>query len=121
VTDHTELREKALAATPGPWEATKTAWGMTLDDHDGAMIFIETCGVTYSADPADAEFIAAANPAVVLSLLDENDRLRAAITEALGVVRSGSAPLGVTEARHYDRLLAESRRILSAALNTEEN
>lgn len=30
---------------------------------------------------ADAEFIAAANPATILALLDENDRLRAALEE----------------------------------------
>lgn len=43
----------------------------------------------------------------------------AAITAALDVVRSGSVPLGVPVARHYDRLLAETRRILTAALESK--
>jgi len=41
------------------------------------------------------------------------DALQARVNEALTVTMSGSVPLGVTEARHYDRLLAEVRRILS--------
>lgn len=36
-----------------------------------------------------------------------------AITEALAVTSSASVPLGVPEARHWDRLLAETRRVLS--------
>lgn len=45
------------------------------------------------------------------------DRLADAIREARDIVRPGaSVPLGETEARHVDRLLAESHRILTAAL-----
>lgn len=44
---------------------------------------------------------------------DRADRAEAVIAEALGVTQSSSVPLGVPEARHYDRLLAEARRILS--------
>ncbi|HAN25818.1 MAG: hypothetical protein CMH36_10030 [Microbacterium sp.] len=45
------------------------------------------------------------------------DRLADAIREARDIVRPGaSVPLGVSEARHVDRLLAESHRILTAAL-----
>jgi|GEM_PF-2490265 len=50
----------------------------------------------------------------------ERDHMEAAIREALDVVRSGSVPLGVSEARHWDRLLAESRRILSTAIEKGE-
>lgn len=45
------------------------------------------------------------------------DRLEAAIRGALDVCRpGGSVPLGVSEARHWDRLLAETHRILAGAL-----
>lgn len=40
-------------------------------------------------------------------------KAEAVIAEALDVARSASVPLGVPEARHYDRLLAETRRVLS--------
>lgn len=45
----------------------------------------------------------------------ENAQLRDIIERAKGVTHSSSVPLGVTEARHWDRLLAETQRILSEA------
>src|SRR5699024_4056236 len=45
----------------------------------------------------------------------QRNQLAAVVQEALNVARSNSAPLGVPEARHYDRLLAETRRALNAA------
>lgn len=83
-TPHQKLRELALAATPGPWEC---------DDHNGRAA-IETAdgyAVAYPAafaniktelahgrldSLATAHYIAAANPTVVLALLDEIDQLR---------------------------------------------
>lgn len=48
-------------------------------------------------------------------LEDERDAALAVIEKARDVVRPGSSvPLGVSEARHWDRLLAESHRILSS-------
>lgn len=41
------------------------------------------------------------------------ERAESVIAEALDVARSASVPLGVPEAMHYDRLLAETRRVLS--------
>jgi hypothetical protein len=71
-----ELRRLAEAATPGPW----------VDCGDGA-VRQPSEGVGWHAEaylPADAAYIAAANPAVILALLDrvdsltaENERLRA--------------------------------------------
>ena len=71
--DLAELRRLAENATPGPWE-----WD---DDHArpglrhgrsfGGVLF--RCGALYGPDAADAAFIAAANPAVVLALLDDAD------------------------------------------------
>ena len=77
--DVAELRRLAEAATPGPWE-----WD---DDHGlrhgrsfGGVLF--RCGALYGPDAADAAFIAAANPAAVLALLDvaaERDALAAKV------------------------------------------
>lgn len=47
-------------------------------------------------------------------------RAEATIAEALDVARSGSVPLGVPEARHFDRLLAETRAVLSRHENGAE-
>jgi hypothetical protein len=58
MTAHDELRARALAATPGPWA--------------------DTDGTVYAPlGSADARFIAAASPDVVLALLDEIAALRA--------------------------------------------
>ncbi len=49
------------------------------------------------------------------SLLSRLEAAEKVIAEALDVFRPGaSVPLGVSEARHVDRLLAEGHRILSA-------
>ena len=87
----TKLRELAEAATPGPWIAKD--WAIT--DNDGA---VNVCGTSVSApntnqgifttvlegdDTNDVDYIAAANPAAVLALLDHikelEDELRACV------------------------------------------
>jgi hypothetical protein len=73
--DPKELRELAQKATPGPWyvsaPAEQTVW---YDIKDRRYPIADTSGGF--TDDGNAEFIAAANPAVVLSLLDEIDMLR---------------------------------------------
>ena len=82
MTDYDDLRAKAQAATPGPWWAVdNSVWDAPTppppESDDDA--FGEWCGwrredVVHgyrSNVEADVEFIAAANPAVVLALLDE--------------------------------------------------
>ena len=85
--DLTELRRLAESATPGPWEAFGAVdgrrgerWlGVTTD-----MRAIEAAraGDVFAAQDCtrqDVLFIAAANPAVVLALLDERDALAAKV------------------------------------------
>jgi len=48
----------ADSASVGPWEASKTAHGMTVDDTNGEMIFVESYGITWTPNSSDAEFIA---------------------------------------------------------------
>lgn len=69
--DTDALRKLCKSATPGPWEQI---------NH---IVFTETGDLEWVVANArsgnsiiDAEFIAAANPATVLALLDELDRLR---------------------------------------------
>lgn len=82
--DEQKLRQLAEAATPGPWITED--WAST--DSDGA---INVCGTSVMAPQAlcgiftvalevdgteDVDYIAAANPAAILSLLDELQALR---------------------------------------------
>lgn len=69
------LRELALAATPGPWILEGT----------GNVPDISYYGPKWENPPTkDEEYIAAANPQAIISLLDENERMR----EALKLSRS---------------------------------
>ena len=71
MTDNSELKRLAEAATPGPWY-----------QHGGIMQVLshdcETVCETFEDDGEcpDAQFIAAANPAAVLALIAENERLQ---------------------------------------------
>lgn len=78
-----ELRAKAEAATPGEW---CTGEGYSLDGcivHDVSHPNFDGAIVCERAVTEDAAFIAAASPDVVLSLLDECDRLSALHDELL--------------------------------------
>lgn len=105
-----ELRKLAMAATPGPWMWDQNEYHVWLCTPDrGRLIVMDFVrkgmqraqprfsdrgnerrgGIMYAADEIgnlytnpDAAYIAAANPAAVLELLDENDHLRSVIREA---------------------------------------
>ena len=82
-----ELRRLAEAATPGPWEAFGAVDGRRSERWLGVttdMRAIESAraGDVFAAQNCtrqDALFIAAANPAAVLALLDERDALAAKV------------------------------------------
>lgn len=71
MSDHSELKRLAEAATPGPWVKTI----------DGVMPVGEKFGIFGNAAATNGEanrkFIAAANPAAVLDLIAELENLRA--------------------------------------------
>lgn len=91
MTDYTELKRLAEAATAGPWSMCGEADGSQgfeiIQDiwnehgtHTGKDVVVyewsdesDPLGVIHRAD---AEFIAAANPVAVLALIAENERLR---------------------------------------------
>jgi hypothetical protein len=98
--DTDALRKLCKSATPGPWEQI---------NH---IVFTETGDLEWVVANArsgnsiiDAEYIAAANPATVLALLDELDRTK-------GSVAIAGAALSAAE-RELDRL----RTIEAAARN----
>lgn len=87
--DTTKLRELAQKAAPGPWSCE-------IDSGSDLRIYSETnSGIVYgcgccgspNCDDADANFIVAANPATVLALLDEIDRLRTIEAAARNLVK----------------------------------
>lgn len=127
-----ELRRKAETATPGPWEwqdgslkstGLPTAWGheTILDPHNCAYPSetpsdaLGSIGNVAEARKAEtAEFIAAANPAVVLALLDrigelEADRKTVAHELSCEVTAcSYAAQAAVSRVAKLERCLAEA-------------
>lgn len=76
-TRHARLRNLAEAATPGPWGIGEREVGCIADQGGkGYAILRETNGKSLPS-PANRAYIAAANPAAVIALLDEIDALRA--------------------------------------------
>ncbi|EAQ7701538.1 ead/Ea22-like family protein [Salmonella enterica] len=72
--DKRALREAAEKATPGNWRRTSSLFnGITVTP-------FSLCGkevtLAHTVEKRDAEFIAAANPAAMLALLDENLQLQ---------------------------------------------
>lgn len=113
MTDHTHLRELAQKATPGPWTLeydsdsgeygenygqwphalngpkSKTEW----NDPERQEQYGHHVSEISDMSDADAEFIAAANPTVVLALLDE-------IATLVTQVRNQAAELEDTRAAY---------------------
>lgn len=85
-----ELRRLAGEASPGPWRH----YGEIDTQHavEGGSALI--CNTLHGNDEANARFIAAANPAAVLALLAENERMHCAIDaagHALSIGATGAA------------------------------
>ena len=80
------LRELAEKATPGPWDAFMssrfTSGGIGVENSDEEAIFWGEPGGLACARREDAFFIAAANPAVILELLDALEKAQARAEKA---------------------------------------
>ena len=89
--DTTKMRELAQKATPGPWLLRATEWNLYLvqSGREGDGSIVDTA---YSRRN-DIDYIAAANPATVLALLDEIDRLR--------TIESAARNLAKVKGRHH--------------------
>lgn len=130
--DTARLRELAEKAVPGPWDleyddetvevnagSARTTWNEAHTVGFPASswaprdrILERDVGYLDEAEAdeiaADAEYIAAANPQTVLALLDEIDRLRSAIREALSFEASLPAIATVPHRVLTDALEAET-------------
>ena len=102
--DTTKLRELAQKATPGHWYSKWPEERCTWVDIGNSRYPVAYTGDCFD-DAPNAEYIAAANPATVLALLDELDRTK-------GSVAIAGAALSAAE-RELDRL----RTIEAAARN----
>ncbi|EMB3200952.1 ead/Ea22-like family protein [Salmonella enterica] len=72
--DKCALREVAEKATPGTWRRTSSLFnGITVTPFS---LCGEEVTLAHTVEKRDAEFIAAANPATMLALLDENIQLQ---------------------------------------------
>ncbi|EBN5051554.1 TPA: ead/Ea22-like family protein [Citrobacter freundii] len=98
------LREAAEKATQGPW--VETCGEVTTADYEvEGVTFLDhicNCEIIGTESP-NAEFIAAANPATVLALLDELEAAEKRIAEQReyyeGVIADGSRRIAELEAR----------------------
>lgn len=81
--DWDDLARKAEAATPGPWEADPTRDGgavITARSEHG-RIWIASTAIPDNP-VVDAEYIAAASPATILRLIEDNRNLRDELSNA---------------------------------------
>ncbi|HGB1191058.1 TPA: ead/Ea22-like family protein [Salmonella enterica subsp. enterica serovar Saintpaul] len=79
--DKCALREAAEKATPGRWEYypgnTSIEYNVdSLVEDQGSIVYVDSGDFTQDQTDRNGEFIAAANPATVLALLDENIQLQ---------------------------------------------
>lgn len=65
-----DLRAKAEAATPGPWITSKAPTGIWVEAPESAVALVGDSFSGREQGPLNAAFIAAANPATILQLLD---------------------------------------------------
>lgn len=87
--DVDELRRLAQAATPGPWKQHLVDDTCVTDDRRDICTTFPEGGydddVDFNTDiegrERDAAFIAAANPAAIIAILDEKDALTARVAE----------------------------------------
>ena len=81
-----KLREAAEAATPGPWHAPGLG-ELHAENHDEiAQILYAHSDEGFCGTDADANFMAAANPATVTALLDLIDAQKKLIADLEGKV-----------------------------------
>lgn len=98
MTDYIELKKLAEKATPGPWWIDSHGMTMmsmsTLEvvfNHPAQSIAVrneETGNLSHWRNDWDASYIATANPATILALIAENERLRNESADALAVNRT---------------------------------
>ncbi|EGK0376803.1 ead/Ea22-like family protein [Salmonella enterica] len=128
--DKRALREVAEKATPGTWRRTSSLFnGITVTPFS---LCGEEVTLAHTVEKRDAEFIAAANPATMLALLDENIQLQREkdATEAVALalrddMRQAREQLEATEKRiaeqreYYEGVIADGSKRIAELENSE--
>src|SRR5574343_911498 len=97
--DTTKLRDLAMKATPGTWEYKLCSIDKTWLKGRIQECVMQSNGPVLAItaeDSATSDYVAAANPATVLQLLDEIDRLRA--------IEAAARNLAKVKGRHHSEL-----------------
>lgn len=136
MSDHTELRQLAEVATPGPWDAecndgegevqvnagtARTEWheggwgtpARSWRTTDRILDRDDLWDDEFEQVANDAEFIAAANPATILALLDEVESLRARAERAEAAIADALEPRNIGYG-HIDLALERVGAVLRA-------
>ena len=117
--DYSELRAKAKSATPGPWEklgreARIDFWISSYHPDLGSKP-VALIPPLCEAFSANADYIAAVSPDVLLALLDEVERLRAALVT---VKQWGDGLKDPEQTYVAEVLLIDALAAVDAALNS---
>jgi len=117
--DYLKLKELAEKATKGPW-GYDGSYVCPARTEDGTTYVESWRSIADCAQPENTKFIAAANPAAVLALIAENDRLslhshchllRAQTVE----VERDQLKAEVERLKHEHRLLTEHNEFLASS------
>ncbi|ELO7797219.1 ead/Ea22-like family protein [Salmonella enterica] len=113
--DKRALREVAERATPGNWRRTSSLFnGITVTPFS---LCGEEVTLAHTVEKRDAEFIAAANPATMLALLDENIQLQRGkdAIEAVALALRDDMRQAREQLEAAERRMAEQSAIVAAA------
>ena len=96
--DKQALREAAEKATPGLWvylpKNTSIEYDYGSDDSQGSITYMDSGDFTQKQTDLNGAFIAAANPATVLALLDELEVVNELFLRAKALMyKSGGTPI----------------------------
>ncbi|TWC17111.1 hypothetical protein FBY06_11841 [Pseudomonas sp. SJZ085] len=95
MTDYTELKRLAEAATPGPWYAENDRHEGAINSeyrHIGMVSMFAQVREDIPQNFANQAFIAAANPAAVLALIADNEVLRQALQSITAHIEGNIRP-----------------------------
>jgi len=119
MSDYSELKRLAEAATPGPWIAENSRHEGSinaLDRHIGMVSMHAKVREDIPQNFANQAFIAATNPAAVLALIAENERLKKNNIElSRGVLR-----LGEYNTQRHAELSFENCQVIGERLAAEK-
>ena len=110
--DLAALRTLAAAATPGPWTPTTRldAWTIaTIATASGKRI-------AFADHMTDAAYIAAADPATILALLDQRDALAKQLTKVKGIGRAADVVADLQKLLDTEPLDTSTRHMLDSII-----